>query len=216
MNKENKLKPKNILKTVILINLSIFILLGISLIIRFYYGSDIIFLSGALFAFIAVICNLFLLFRTRNKHFFIPVFMFVFYFIANILKVFYSESAAEYFLFILFLFAIWFFYILVKKKIKSRYREVLEMAANPIDESLDGFTARPYSAGKSDYSLEELQSGYIPSLIPLKRRGCPDDTANLVHFLASKEAAYITGETIRVDGGLILYGPNENKNGGMF
>lgn len=72
------------------------------------------------------------------------------------------------------------------------------------------------TAIRDDYSLEELQSGYVSSLIPLKRRGKPDDIANLVNYLASKEAEYITGETIRVDGGLILYGPNENEKGGMF
>jgi 3-oxoacyl-[acyl-carrier protein] reductase/2-hydroxycyclohexanecarboxyl-CoA dehydrogenase len=37
--------------------------------------------------------------------------------------------------------------------------------------------------------------------IPLGRPGQPADVANLVAFLASDEAAYITGETINVGGG---------------
>ena len=38
--------------------------------------------------------------------------------------------------------------------------------------------------------------------IPLRRPGYPDDIARAVLFLASDEAAYITGETISVTGGL--------------
>ncbi len=40
--------------------------------------------------------------------------------------------------------------------------------------------------------------------IPLKRMGAADDVANLVAFLAGPTAAYITGEVIRVDGGLAM------------
>jgi NAD(P)-dependent dehydrogenase (short-subunit alcohol dehydrogenase family) len=72
------------------------------------------------------------------------------------------------------------------------------------------------TATRDNYSLEELQSGHISSLIPLKRKGKPDDVAGLVEYLVSDDASYITGETIKVDGGLILYGPNERPNGGQF
>lgn len=41
----------------------------------------------------------------------------------------------------------------------------------------------------------------IERAIPLKRLGTPEDIANLVTFLVSDAAAYITGETIAVDGG---------------
>jgi 3-oxoacyl-[acyl-carrier protein] reductase len=40
--------------------------------------------------------------------------------------------------------------------------------------------------------------------IPLKRLGNPEDVANVVAFLASEEASYITGQVISVDGGMVM------------
>lgn len=40
--------------------------------------------------------------------------------------------------------------------------------------------------------------------VPMKKMGTAEDVANLALFLASPESDYITGETIRVDGGLAI------------
>ncbi len=45
--------------------------------------------------------------------------------------------------------------------------------------------------------------GYIDS-VPMKRMGRPEEVAALVAFLASDEAGYITGQTLRIDGGLVM------------
>ncbi|WP_216207826.1 3-oxoacyl-[acyl-carrier-protein] reductase [Clostridium estertheticum] len=44
----------------------------------------------------------------------------------------------------------------------------------------------------------------IMGTIPLKRLGRPEDVANVVAFLATDDAAYITGQVINVDGGMVM------------
>lgn len=48
--------------------------------------------------------------------------------------------------------------------------------------------------------------------IPLQRAGNPEDIGRAVAFLASEKASYITGVTLRVDGGLILPGMPEDPD----
>jgi 3-oxoacyl-[acyl-carrier protein] reductase len=49
----------------------------------------------------------------------------------------------------------------------------------------------------------KVQEQYL-QVIPLKRAGTPEDVARLCLFLASEEAGYITGQVIRVDGGMLM------------
>ncbi|MEQ9618719.1 MAG: 3-oxoacyl-[acyl-carrier-protein] reductase [Deltaproteobacteria bacterium] len=48
---------------------------------------------------------------------------------------------------------------------------------------------------------EEIRNQYIEK-IPLGRFGSPEDVAGVVAFLTSEEASYITGEVVRVNGGI--------------
>ncbi|CAL85159.1 3-oxoacyl-[acyl-carrier protein] reductase [Clostridium botulinum A str. ATCC 3502] len=53
-------------------------------------------------------------------------------------------------------------------------------------------------------ALPEKVKKSIEDLLPLKRLGTPEDVAEAVGFLASDKAAYITGQVIHVDGGMII------------
>lgn len=53
-------------------------------------------------------------------------------------------------------------------------------------------------------AMPEKAKEAIASQIPMKRTGLPQDVANLAVFLAGPGASYITGEVIRVDGGLAM------------
>lgn len=52
--------------------------------------------------------------------------------------------------------------------------------------------------------LDEKTLESIKSATPLGRAGNPEDVANAVIFLASDASAFITGETIKVDGGMAI------------
>jgi meso-butanediol dehydrogenase/(S,S)-butanediol dehydrogenase/diacetyl reductase len=54
-----------------------------------------------------------------------------------------------------------------------------------------------------DYKPGELMEEWVAG-IPLGRAGTNDDVASLLLFLASNDAAYITGQTINVDGGMFM------------
>ncbi len=62
-----------------------------------------------------------------------------------------------------------------------------------------GFIATDMTAGLSEKQREMLLAD-----IPMKRLGTPDDVAAAVAFLASPAAAYITGETLHVNGGMYM------------
>ena len=57
------------------------------------------------------------------------------------------------------------------------------------------------------------QRAAVEALIPWDRVGRPEEVAACVAFLASDEASYVTGTTLFVDGGMILY-PGFEEGGG--
>jgi 3-oxoacyl-[acyl-carrier protein] reductase len=53
-------------------------------------------------------------------------------------------------------------------------------------------------------NLPQSVKDYANTVVPLKRMGTPEEVANLAAFLASDQAAFITGEVIKVDGGMCM------------
>lgn len=68
-----------------------------------------------------------------------------------------------------------------------------------------GITVNAVAPGiiSSDMSKEAFDADTIARLVPMKRSGTPEEVADLVGFLASGKAAYITGQVISVNGGMI-------------
>jgi 3-oxoacyl-[acyl-carrier protein] reductase len=53
-------------------------------------------------------------------------------------------------------------------------------------------------------SLPQAQRDALIQQIPLSRLGSPEDIAKAVTFLASEAGAYITGQTLNVNGGMVM------------
>lgn len=62
-----------------------------------------------------------------------------------------------------------------------------------------GFIETEMTGALDEKMVEEWRAS-----IPLKRGGTPEDVANLTLFLASPMSAYITGQVINVDGGMLM------------
>ena len=58
--------------------------------------------------------------------------------------------------FLILFFLVWIVILFVTKKMKWRGREVLEMAAGPVEETGSGYTARPLPAGKTEFTQRQI------------------------------------------------------------
>jgi 3-oxoacyl-[acyl-carrier protein] reductase len=71
-----------------------------------------------------------------------------------------------------------------------------------------GVTANAVAPGYIDTQMTRAISdearSRLTGLIPVARLGTVDDVANVVAFLVSDEAGYITGQVIKVDGGMLM------------
>jgi hypothetical protein len=94
--------------------------------------------------------------RTRNK---IYIIVFSYYLFLGLAFLPLIRSEAFHVIFALIAVSLMIPFImttLVKKKINWRYREVLELAARPVSGTSDGFTNRPFPAGKMNTDRSRL------------------------------------------------------------
>ena len=125
--------------------------------------------------------------------------------------------------------------VFIKNMIKNRYGRIINISSisglmgNPgqvnyssSKSALNGFTkSLAKEVGSRNITVNNVAPGFIDTdmtafideeakeniveTIPLKRFGTVNDVSELVYFLSSNNASYITGQTISVDGGLLMY-----------
>jgi 3-oxoacyl-[acyl-carrier protein] reductase len=68
-----------------------------------------------------------------------------------------------------------------------------------------GITVNAVAPGiiSTDMGKQAFDAAAINDLVPMKRAGSPEEVAALVAFLVSREAGYITGQVISINGGMI-------------
>jgi 3-oxoacyl-[acyl-carrier protein] reductase len=68
-----------------------------------------------------------------------------------------------------------------------------------------GITVNAVAPGiiATDMSKAAFDAAAINNLVPMKRAGSPEEVASLVAYLASREAGYITGQIISINGGMV-------------
>ena len=125
--------------------------------------------------------------------------------------------------------------VFIKNMIKNKYGRIINISSisglmgNPgqvnyssSKSALNGFTkSLAKEIGSRNITVNNVAPGFIDTdmtafideeakeniveTIPLKRFGTVHDVSELVYFLSSNNASYITGQTISVDGGLLMY-----------
>tara|TARA_B100000073_G_scaffold339840_1_gene338807 strand:+ start:218 stop:934 length:717 start_codon:yes stop_codon:yes gene_type:complete len=125
--------------------------------------------------------------------------------------------------------------IFIKNMIKNKYGRIINISSisglmgNPgqvnyssSKAALNGFTkSLAKEIGSRNITVNCIAPGFIDTdmttfldndskstlinSIPLSRFGTVEDVADLAYFLASDNSSYITGQTISIDGGLLMY-----------
>jgi meso-butanediol dehydrogenase/(S,S)-butanediol dehydrogenase/diacetyl reductase len=72
-----------------------------------------------------------------------------------------------------------------------------------IDTDMWSYNDQAWGKLLGDYKPGELMAEWVAN-IPVGRVGTGEDVAGVVAFLASDDAAYITGQTINIDGGMFM------------
>lgn len=92
----------------------------------------------------------------------------------------------------------------------GRQRQRAPVAVDADDDRqilIEGYVAHAHAPGVIETDMTENvireRGEAIRSQTPLRRIGQPDDIADFVAFLASEEGGWISGRTIRADGGML-------------
>ena len=153
MEKPSKLKTSDM--GYIIFTLLIVVILICS---EIFFGKTVFYTVLCVMPLLAAIAHFVSLIKTKNWGYLIPMFFYVFIILTFFPPITSTNSPHTRIIFascagILFIGEI---FVLSSKRINWRYREILELAANPVEESANGFTPRPFPVGEAQYTKEEI------------------------------------------------------------
>ena len=149
VSKNTRKLKSNSWRIIITILISVIVVLG-----PLSFGERAFGIVISMVAGMAALVHLLLSLRTRNWGHLVVM---LFYFFLSLvfqscfpseLKLVFSIGAGVFFFLMM--------YVLFTKKINWRYEEILELAARPIKKTEDGFTHRPFPAGETQYTRNEV------------------------------------------------------------
>jgi len=96
--------------------------------------------------------------------------------------------------FLILFFLVWIIILFITKKMKWRGREILEMAAGPVEDTGSGYTTRPLPAGKTEFTQKQIKQFTqfaMRHLIAVPYVG--KDKVVFVPVIAGREFTFIMG-----------------------
>jgi hypothetical protein len=121
-----------------------------------FFSKEVFYTVFCVMPFLAALAHFVSFLRTKNWGHLIPMLFYVFFVLIFFPSLVFEKQTRIILAACAMLLFIGQILVLSSKRINWRYREILELAANPVDESADGFTPRAFPAGEARYTKEEI------------------------------------------------------------
>jgi hypothetical protein len=156
MEEKSKLKPLDEYGPVVGLIIGIIMIIGFVVIGKIYGEYTVDFVAGILLG-LGGILNLIIWSRTKNiGHFSFMLWQVVM--AVRLLFNFEDPVLVTVYRVVIVILVLFFLYMIYKKKLNNYYKNILELAAQPVESTEDGFTARPYPVGQTEYSPQEMSA----------------------------------------------------------
>ena len=151
MEKPGKLKTSN--WGIVIFTLLIVAILSCSAI---FFGKTVFYTVLCVIPLLAAITHFVSFLRTKNWGHLIPMLFYVFIVLLFFPALAFNQQTRVILAACALILFVGEIIVLSSKRINWRYREILELAAYPVEESYDGFTPRAFPAGEAQYTKEEI------------------------------------------------------------
>jgi len=121
-----------------------------------FFGKEVFYYVLCVMPFLAALAHFVSFLRTKNWGHLIPMLFYVFIVLIFFPPLAFDQQTRIILAACAMILFIGEIIILSSKRINWRYREILELAAYPVEESADGFTPRAFPAGEARYTKEEI------------------------------------------------------------